>query len=340
VSLKKIGVWFPAIRTGTGTEVFTVRLVNALKKLGVRAEIAWLPHYAEYLPWVVPVPVVPAWVTVVHVNTWLHSRFIPKNLPVIATMHSATYDDSLLPYKSFLQKIYHQYWIRACEQWCIDNATTITAVSHYAAAQTTKHLGRKDVVVIHNWVDVEVFCPEKFQNKKKNKTQVFSIAFVGTPCIRKGVDLLPKIMRALGEDFQLKLTATMNQIPGYPDLPKNMISIERLHDDSELVGLYRSVDLLLFPSRLEGFGLVALEAQACGLPVVATNGSALCEIVQHGISGILCPQDDVDAFVAAIKKIASNKDLRLQMGNAGHIAAKNNFSENFIIGKYLELYSI
>lgn len=340
MELQKIGVWFPAIRTGTGTEIFTIRLVDALKKRGVRAEIAWLPHHAEYLPWVVHVPVVPDWVTVVHVNTWLHSRFIPKNLPVIATMHSATYDDSLLPYKSFIQKLYHQLWIRSCERWCVENSIKLTAVSHYAAGQATRHFGRKDIVVIHNWVDVDVFCPDKNEDSKRDELPLFSMIFVGTPCIRKGVDLLPKIMLALGERFQLKVTARMKQIPGYPHLPKNMFAIERLNSDSDLVTLYRSVDLLLFPSRLEGFGLVALEAQACGLPVVATNGSALCEIVQNGVSGFLCPQDDIVAFVDAIKKVASDDSLRLRMGDAGRINAKNNFSEGVIIEKYLELYSI
>lgn len=330
---KEMGVWFPAVRTGTGAEIFTIRLVNALKKRGIRAEITWLPHYAEYLPWVVPVPVVPAWVTVVHVNTWLHSRFIPKNLPVIATMHSAIYDDSLLPYKSLLQNIYHQCWIRACERWCIDNSKIITAVSHYAAAQITKHFGRKDIRVIHNWVDLDVFHPG---NKKNNEDRDgLSIVFVGSTRKLKGFDLIPRIMRKLGDSYQLQFTT---DDPNNLDYPNNMIPVKRINNEIELASFYRNADLLLFPSRLEGFGLVALEAQACGIPVVATNGTALPEVISDGVSGILCPQDDVEAFVEAIKKLADDV-LRLKMGKAANQYASNHFSELCIVDKYIDLYS-
>ncbi|MCQ4974462.1 hypothetical protein NE662_09525, partial [Bifidobacterium pseudocatenulatum] len=62
-------IWFPAIRTGTGTDVFTQRLVEGLVAIGIRAEITWLPLRAEYLPWTVAVPQPPNWATIVHVNT-------------------------------------------------------------------------------------------------------------------------------------------------------------------------------------------------------------------------------------------------------------------------------
>ena len=80
-------VWFPTVRTGTGTDVFTERLVEGLNQRGIRAAISWLPLRAEYAPWTVAIPKPPEWATVTHVNTWLHSRFLPKNLPVVATLH-------------------------------------------------------------------------------------------------------------------------------------------------------------------------------------------------------------------------------------------------------------
>lgn len=335
VNYDEIGVWLPAIRSGTGTEVFTIRLAEALKKRGIKVEIAWLPRQAEYLPWLVPIPAVPSWVTVVHVNTWLHSRFIPKHLPVVATMHSAIYDDSLSPYKSFAQSIYHKFWIRYCERWCVKNSYKLTAVSHYVAKQATMYFDRKDIAVIHNWIDLNIFRPEE----EKVESGTFSIIFVGTPSIRKGIDLLPKIMRALGDKYQLKLTAKINDVPEYPELPKNISVIERLNNDFDLANLYRSADLLIFPSRLEGFGLVVLEALACGLPVVATDSGALGEIVQNGISGFLCPQDDVEAFVGAVRKIASDRNLRMQMGISGRLNAMKNFSEDLMIEKYIQLYA-
>ena len=82
----KPAIWFPAVKTNTGTDKFTEQLVAALNQRGFQAEIAWLPHHAEYLPWLVPIPQKPSWANIAHINTWLHPRFIPKHLPVIATL--------------------------------------------------------------------------------------------------------------------------------------------------------------------------------------------------------------------------------------------------------------
>ena len=61
-------VWFPTVRTGTGTDVFTERLVEGLNQRGIRAAISWLPLRAEYAPWTVAIPKPPEWATVTHVN--------------------------------------------------------------------------------------------------------------------------------------------------------------------------------------------------------------------------------------------------------------------------------
>lgn len=53
-SSEKIAVWFLTVRAHTGADIFTERLAEGLQKKGIRAEITWLPHRAEYLPWTVP----------------------------------------------------------------------------------------------------------------------------------------------------------------------------------------------------------------------------------------------------------------------------------------------
>lgn len=100
----KLAIWFLTVRTGTGTDVFTERLVEGLRKRGIRAEITWLPLRAEYLPWTIAIPKPPKWATLVHVNTWLHHRFLPKSLPVnVATLHHSVHDPKLQPYKGLLR---------------------------------------------------------------------------------------------------------------------------------------------------------------------------------------------------------------------------------------------
>ena len=104
-------VWFPAVRTGTGTDVFTERLVAGLSARGIKSGITWLPSRAEYAPWTVAAPEPPSWANVAHVNTWLHPRFIPRHLPFVATLHHCIHDPALRQYKGQLRTAYHRDWI-------------------------------------------------------------------------------------------------------------------------------------------------------------------------------------------------------------------------------------
>lgn len=327
------GIWFPTLRTGTGADVFTERLVDALKRRGIRADIAWLPNRAEYAPWSVNIPNAPDWATVVHINSWLHRRFIPKNLPLVVTLHSCVHDPAFKPYKNLIRTLYHQLWIKRCEAYSILNANTVTAVSQCTADQAKAVFGRKDIEVLYNWVDTESFVPDS----RPHPHQPFRLLFVGNPSIRKGVDLLPKIMKLLGPDFMLRYTGEPEDI-GVPELPENMIAIGRLSGDAALVDAYQKTDALLFPTRLEGFGLVALEAQACGIPVIATNGSSIPEVVKDGETGILCGTDDIDAFVSAARYLRSHPAEWTKIGEAARKHAVVRFTEKSAIDAYLKMY--
>jgi alpha-maltose-1-phosphate synthase len=94
----------------------------------------------------------------------------------------------------------------------------------------------------------------------------------------------------------------------------------------QLRDAYRDADALLFPTRLEGFGYAAAEAMACGIPVIATNGSSLPEVVSHGRSGILCAIDDIRAFAAAARQLAENPPLRARMAQNARAEAVTHFS--------------
>lgn len=102
---------------------------------------------------------------------------------------------------------------------------------------------------------------------------------------------------------------------------------------------YRDCDALLFPSRLEGFGLVALEAQACARPVIATNCSSLPEVVADGETGFLCPIDDVEAFANAARTLRDDPARWRRMGLAGRQNVEQRFVEDHAIQRYLDVYA-
>ncbi|MBK1649794.1 glycosyltransferase family 4 protein [Rhabdochromatium marinum] len=329
---RPLGVWFPTIRCGTGADVFTIRLAKALNDRGIRAGITWLPHRAEYAPWSVAIPQPPDWATVVHINSWLHRRFIPKGLPLVVTLHSSVHDPAYKPYKNWLRTLYHRFWVKPCEAYSIGRATAVTAVSQYTADQALAFFGRQDIAVLYNWIDTEVFCPDS----RHHPHHPFRLLFIGKPSIRKGADLLPRIMQILGPDFELRYTGEPKNI-GISDLPDNMISIGNLESEAAVVNAYREADALLFPTRLEGFGLVALEAQACGTPVIATNGSSLPEVVANGKTGILCPADSLEAFAQAARKLLEPEDW-MRFSKAARNRAIAIFEESVGVDAWIRFY--
>ncbi len=328
-------VWFPAIRAGSGADVFTQRLADGLNRQGVRAEITWLPHHAEYAPWTVPIPKPPRWANVVHVNTWLHRRFIPDALPVVATIHHVVHDPAFAPYRTRAQALYHATWIKRIETAVLKRADTVIADSAYTASQVRAIFGREDVPVIPIGIDTQTFRPGSVRAPHKP----FRLLFVGNWSSRKGADLLPAIMKRLGPTFELWTTAGLRGGHATRGLPENVHFLGRVGSTEELVQLYQDCDALLFPSRLEGFGLVALEAQACGLPVLATNGSSIPEVVKDGVTGILCPLDDIGCFVAAIERVARDAQLRAQLQYGAHKVVIDQFDQNSTIPRYIECYA-
>lgn len=326
-------VWFPAIRCGSGADVFTERLCYALKAQGIRTEITWLPHRAEYAPWTVPVPAPPDWANVVHINSWLPQRFLPPELPVIVTVHSCVHDSALRPYKSRLQALYHQHWIYAIEAANIQRARAVVAVSHYTAAQVRAHFGTHDITVIHNGIDCQTFTP----TTRTTPHRPFRLLYVGNWSVRKGVDLLAPIMERLGGDFMLHYTADRNSGHERFRLPANSVCLGRLKG-GDLVRAYQEADALLFPSRLEGLPLVPLEAMACGLPVIAAKTSSLPEVVEDGVTGVLCPQDDVAAFAAQIGRLAENPAAWCAMRQTARQRATSRFDERVMVHRYREIY--
>lgn len=107
--------------------------------------------------------------------------------------------------------------------------------------------------------------------------------------------------------------------------------------DSEKQELLRRCLAVVMPSRYEGWGIVAIEAAACGKPVIGQKVTGLIDSVRDGETGILVPYEDVDALAAAINRIVHDDELRHRMGTAGRKWARN-FSWDEAARKQEEFY--
>ncbi|MET0499052.1 MAG: glycosyltransferase [Steroidobacteraceae bacterium] len=141
------------------------------------------------------------------------------------------------------------------------------------------------------------------------------VLFVGRLDRQKGTDVLFSAMHELGADAFAYIAGDVALKDAPPAaLPANARRVGWLSPES-LQAYYRSADLLVVPSRWEGFGLVALEAMRAGLPVIASSVGGLREIVDHGVTGWLIPSRNVEALVGAIRQDSTQR-LK-SMGRAG-----------------------
>ena len=97
-------------------------------------------------------------------------------------------------------------------------------------------------------------------------------------------------------------------------------------------------DVFLLPSELESFGLSALEALACGVPVVGSDAGGLPEVVKHSESGFLLPVGDVEGMAARTIEILKDDEHARELGQAGHRRAASLFGAERIVSQYERFY--
>ncbi|HZP87558.1 MAG TPA: glycosyltransferase family 4 protein [Burkholderiales bacterium] len=331
-----MNIWLPTIRAGSGTDVFTERLAGELNARGHKALITWFPHFREVLPFAMAGRM-PAGTQVIHANSW-HAPFMGSTkVPIVATIHHCTYDQAAMLYKSVLQRLYHSSIARRYEGRTLASAAAVTAVSQAAASGALRAFPvlAKHISIIHNWVDARAFSPGSSGARRDRKP--FRLLFVGRWSRLKGIDLLPEVMRRLGPGFELRILTSLDGRVDSRTAVRDAVMLPRVAP-SDMAAVYRDSDALLFPSRAEGFGYVALEAQACGLPVVAFRVSSLPEVVEHGVTGWLADLDDVEAMATFLKRLASDPALYSGMREAARARVLRNFGADAAISAYCGAY--
>lgn len=160
---------------------------------------------------------------------------------------------------------------------------------------------------------------------------------LGRPEAHKNMDLLMRLaapLDALGLDLAVAGHGTPEMIARMQGVEtRNIHHLGRIHDDDFAEALSKAVCFLL-PSRMEGFGLPAVEAMARGCPVIASTAPCLPEVC--GSAALLADPDDPDAWVAAIARLAASPALRQQLISAGRARART-FSWRGIALIYLSL---
>jgi len=241
----------------------------------------------------------------------------------------------------------------------LQEADMIVAATPLDRAQMQFHYGADGdrIVVIPGGVDTRVFRPydqaEARRRLKLPAAPTRLVLFVGRIEPLKGLDTLIQAMSHLRDpDTRLIVVggdahAREDQWSGEERRLRALAQELQLNDRVTFIGsrpqaqlplLYSAADVVAVPSRYESFGLVALEAQACGTPVVASRTGGLIYTVRDGLSGFLAPADDPRAFAARIRQLVDHEGLREEMG-AHAIRNAQAYDWSVIARQMLDLYA-
>lgn len=228
----------------------------------------------------------------------------------------------------------------------LEQSDAVISVSDWLARETRAVFDFEGAIdVVPNFIDTERFTPRPTPCNRE------TLAPGGGPLIvhmsnfrqlkraHETLDVLEKINRP---DARLVLAGDGPELPRIQDEAARRGLLDRvrfLGEIEEVTPVLACCNVALFPSESESFGLAALEAMACGLPVVATRVGGVPEVVADGETGTLHDVGDTDAMAASVQRLIDDTDLRIAMGNRGAAVARESFSLDASVRLHEELYA-
>lgn len=327
-----------------GVDFGIQNITRAVRRYGApRAELLRLPEIYNFIPALIPRGLPRGWwkgFDIIQGRSRVAFALRAPGRPLVTTVHHLTTDPDLQPYSTLAQRLFYRLVESRYDWWSIRSADAVVCVSRYTQQQVARTYGYTNTTIIYDGIDTDVFVPTPDLKRRDDglpdRGGRIRLLFVGNRTRRKGFDLLPGILDRLPEAYVLYYTSGFQGTDEGP--PHSRMVPIGAPDRDGLVAAYQSCDMLLAPSRLEGFGIVQAEALACGRPVVTTRISALPEVVDHDRSGFLCPRDDVDAYAEAVRRLGEDEALRRRFGEYGREKVVRSFGFEQLGRGFLELY--
>jgi len=263
------------------------------------------------------------------------SMAAPRRLPFITTLHGT--DITLVgSNRSYLP----------ITRFSIEQSDGVTAISSYLQQQTVRDFDiKRPIEVIPNFVNCDLYtrtADSKWKAKWAPNGEPILMHLSNFRPVKRVTDTV-EIFAMVREKMPAKLVL----IGDGPDrgAAEYLARKKKLQKDVIFLGKQDQVyeklaaaDLFLLPSQLESFGLAALEAMACEVPVIATNVGGLPEVIDHGVDGYLVEPGDVKAAGEYAIDILSRADHGREMGRIARLNAKEKFCANDVIPRYERYY--
>ena len=258
-----------------------------------------------------------------------------KDLKIVTTLHGT--DITLVGLEpSFLPLV----------RFSIDNSDGVTAVSRFLKEKTiTTYTCESGIEVIPNFVDTELYRPKENGDFRKHiapdgeKILIHISNFRPVKRVTDTIRILEKVL--------LEIPAKLILVGDGPDrsecerLCRQLGLFEKvkfLGKQDGLVEILNSADVFLIPSQSESFGLAALEAMACGLPVVSSSVGGLPELIRHNETGFIAEIGDVDRMAKYVVELLSSERKYKLFSENSRNRAVSKFDKSIVVPIYEEYY--
>lgn len=293
-----------------------------------------------------------------YLNLPVFFKFLKEyNKPVVWTMHDCWAFTGHCPH----------FQIAGCEKWCneckncpqyreypysrvdnskimhklkkkffssLENLTIVTPSLWLSDLVKKSFFSKFDVKVIHNGIDLAVFKPltsdfRAHNNISNDEYLILGVAFDWG--FRKGIDIFKKLAKELPQNFKIVMIGTDEMTE--KELPDNIIKIRKTENQKALAEIYSAADLFVNPTREEVLGLVNIEANACGTPVLVFETGGCPECINKK-SGQVISCDDYENFKKEIIRICESKPFL----EDDCLSNSKRFDMNEKFKEYVELY--
>ena len=229
----------------------------------------------------------------------------------------------------------------------IEKSDVVTAVSQSLAEQTVELIAPdQDIQVIHNFIDERIYKKVDADNLKTAygiKPEEKVVIHVSNLRPVKRVRDVVKAFSKISSEIPAKLLVVgdgpersrLCKLVKELDIEDQVLFLGR---QDQLEKLYSISDLMFLLSEKESFGLVALEAMACGVPCIATNTGGIPEVVEDGYNGFLCDIGDLDAVAEKASLLLGNEALLQRFSENATATPNDRFQSDMIVAQYEDVY--
>ncbi|MFD6005473.1 N-acetyl-alpha-D-glucosaminyl L-malate synthase BshA [Bacillus subtilis] len=271
------------------------------------------------------------------VCAYLAKQMLKRNIGIVTTLHGT--DITVLGYDPSLKDLI---------RFAIESSDRVTAVSSALAAETYDLIKpEKKIETIYNFIDERVYLKKNTAViKEKHRILPDEKVVIHVSNFRK-VKRVQDVIRVF-RNIAGKTKAKLLLVGDGPEKSTACELIRKygLEDQVLMLGnqdrveeLYSISDLKLLLSEKESFGLVLLEAMACGVPCIGTNIGGIPEVIKNNVSGFLVDVGDVAAATARAMSILEDEQLSNRFTKAAIEMLENEFSSQKIVSQYEQIYA-